>query len=335
MSLLAFQKQFPDEATCLTFLEDQRWANGRYCPHCGSLKSYKFADGKLFKCGDCRKKFTVKVGTMFSDSHVPLQKWFYAIYLNTSLKKGISSIQLAKYLDITQKTAWFMLQRIRYSVEKSGRGDLLGNIVEADETYVGGTRHDGKRGRGASGKTPVVGIAERKGEIRMEVTENTKAVTLDKIITDHVAPGSTVMTDEYRPYGHVTRLGYKHRRVNHTNKDFVIGQNHTNTIEGAWSHLKLSIRAIYIGVSPKHLQKYCAEYEYRYNTRELKDDERFDKWFGFVNGANLTYRKLIGIQHMILAPVGVAPAPKPKRMKKERPAEPRKFRGLPDDDTLN
>jgi transposase-like protein len=187
---------------------------------------------------------------MFSDSHVPLQKWFYAIYLNTSLKKGISSIQLAKYLDITQKTAWFMLQRIRYSVEQSGHSDLLGNIVEADETYVGGKKHDGIRGRGASGKTPVVGIAERKGEIRLAVTEDTTANTLDKAITDNVATGSTVMTDEYRPYNHVTRLGYEHRRVNHGAKNFVIGENHTNTIEGAWSHLKLSIRACILPLAP-------------------------------------------------------------------------------------
>ena len=239
MSLFAFQQQFPDEASCLAFMETQRWGeNGanRYCPHCGSLKSYRFADGKLFKCGDCRKKCTVKVGTMFSDSHVPLHKWLYAIYLNTSLKKGISSIQLATYLGITQKSAWFMLQRIRYSVEKAGRGDLLGTSVEADETYVGGKRHDGMRGRGASGKTPGVGSAERTGERRLEGTENTKAVPLDTIITDHGEPGATVMTDEYRPYSHVTKLGYKHRRVNHGKKDFVIGQNHTTTSEGAWSH---------------------------------------------------------------------------------------------------
>lgn len=330
MSLLAFQNQFPDESSCLEFLEAQRWANGRYCPHCGSLKSYKFADGKLFKCGDCRKKFTVKVGTIFSDSHIPLQKWFYAIYLNTSLKKGISSIQLAKYLGTTQKTAWFMLQRIRYSVENAGRGDLLGNIVEADETYVGGKKHDGKRGRGASGKTPVVGIAERKGEIRLEVTANTKAVILDKIITENVKPGSTVMTDEYRPYSHVTKLGYEHRRVNHSNKDFVIGQNHTNTIEGAWSHLKLSIQAIYIGVSPKHLQKYCAEYEYRYNTRELKDDERFDKWFGFVNGMNLTYRNLIGSGQMMTP--ALAATPIISKVEPARPPYAGEYRALPGDD---
>jgi transposase-like protein len=337
MSLFAFQQQFPDEASCLRFLETQRWgedSKNRYCPHCGSLKSYKFADGKLFKCGDCRKKFTVKVGTMFSDSHVPLQKWFYAIYLNTSLKKGISSIQLAKYLGITQKTAWFMLQRIRYSVEKAGRGNLLGNIVEADETYVGGTRHDGKRGRGASGKTPVVGIAERKGGIRLEVTEDTKAKTLDKIITDNVVPGSTVMTDEYRPYGHVTQLGYKHRRVNHGSRSFVVGQKHTNTIEGAWSHFKLSIRAIYIGVSPKHLQKYCAEYEYRYNTRELKDDERFDTWFGNVNVKNLRYKDLIGAGRLVLAPAGIVQSGAPRRVKKMRLTSEQPFRGLPGDDDL-
>lgn len=338
MSLFAFQKQFPNEASCLAFLEAQRWgedSKNRYCPHCGSLKTYKFADGKLFKCGDCRKKFTVKVGTMFSDSHIPLQKWFYAIYLNTSLKKGISSIQLAKYLDITQKTAWFMLQRIRHSVEKAGRGDLLGNIVEADETYVGGKKHDGMRGRGASGKTPVVGIAERKGEIRLAVTEDTKAATLNEVITDNVKPGTTIMTDEYRPYNNVTHWGYKHQRVNHSSREFVVGQNHTNTIEGAWSHLKLSIRAIYIGVSPKHLQKYCAEYEYRYNTRGLKDDERFDKWFDFVNGANLTYKKLVGAKRLTLAPViaasmpasTISPLPKKDRLSKYR-----KRRALPGED---
>lgn len=340
MSLFAFQQQFPDEASCLSFLETQRWgedSKNRYCPHCGSLKTYKFTDGKLFKCGDCRKKFTVKVGTMFSDSHIPLQKWFYAVYLNTSLKNGISSIQLAKYLDITQKTAWFMLQRIRHSVEKAGRGDLLGNIVEADETYIGGKKHDGQRGRGASGKTPVAGIAERKGEIRLAVTQDTTARTLEKVITDNVTPGSTVMTDEYRPYNHVMRLGYEHRRVNHSSKEFAVGQNHTNTIEGAWSHLKLSIRAIYIGVSPKHLQKYCAEYEYRYNTRELKDNERFDKWFGFVNGKNLAYKQLIGIKRLTFAPAIAASTPTPASStnplpKQDRLAKFRKPRALPGDD---
>jgi transposase-like protein len=218
-------------------------------------------------------------------------------------------------LDITQKTAWFMLQRIRYSVEKAGRSDLLGNIVEADETYVGGKKHDGQRGRGASGKTPIVGIAERKGEIRL----------------------ATVMTDEYRPYNHVTRLGYEHYRVNHSSKEFAVGQNHTNTIEGAWSHLKLSLRAIYIGVSPKHLQKYCAEYEYRYNTRDLKDDERFDKWFGFVNGANLPYRRLIGTGRLMLAPTVATPTPVPASStnllpKRDRLTKYRKPRALPGDD---
>lgn len=298
MSLLSFQKQFPDEASCLGFLEEQRWgkdSTNRYCPHCGSLKTYKFTDGKLFKCGDCRKKFTALVGTMFSDSHVPLQKWLYAIYLNTSLKKGISSVQLARYLDVTQKTAWFMLQRIRNSVEQVGQSELLGNkIVEADETYVGGKKHDGKRGRGASGKTPVVGLVERKGDIRLEATKDTTAVSLIEIIKNNVMAGATVMTDEYRPYNHVAKLGYAYERVNHSAKVFAVGRVHTNTIEGAWSHFKLSIRAIYIGVSAKHLQKYCAEYEYRYNTRGLNDSDRFYRWFEYVNGKNLRYKDLIG-----------------------------------------
>jgi len=171
----------------------------------------------------------------------------------------------------------------------------LGNkIVEADETYVGGKKHDGKRGRGASGKTPVVGLVERKGDIRLEATKDTTAVSLIEIIKNNVMAGATVMTDEYRPYNHVAKLGYAYERVNHSAKVFAVGRVHTNTIEGAWSHFKLSIRAIYIGVSAKHLQKYCAEYEYRYNTRGLNDSDRFYRWFEYVNGKNLRYKDLIG-----------------------------------------
>lgn len=206
--------------------------------------------------------------------------------------------------------------------------------------HVGGKKHDGRRGRGASGKTPVVGIAQRQGEIRLAVTQDTTAKTLEKVITDNVTPGATVMTDEYRPYNHVARLDYEHHRVNHASKEFVVGQNHTNTIEGAWSHFKLSLRAIYIGVSPKHLQKYCAEYEYRYNTRGLKDDERFAKWFGTVNGKNLRYQDLIRSSMLVFAPVGTGTALIPPTQelkalilpKKDRPKVLRKRRLLPGDE---
>lgn len=181
MNLIQFQENFGTEEACLEHLEVSRWdtkGERRYCPHCGSVRAYKFKSGKLFKCGDCRKQFSVKVGTMFTDSHVPLHKWYLAIYLAFSLKKGISSIQLSKYLGVTQSTAWFMLQRIRNTIVSSGNSQLLGDS-QIDETYIGGNKHDGKRGRGATGKTPVIGIVETSGgELRMTATTDTKCRTI-------------------------------------------------------------------------------------------------------------------------------------------------------------
>lgn len=203
MNLLEFQQQFNSEDACREYLEEMRWPEGRTCPHCGADKTYRFSDGKLFKCGGCRKQFTVKVGTIFSDSKVPLSKWFSAIYLSTSLKKGISPMQLSRYIGVTQKTAWFMLQRIRYALGNSEGGDLLHNVVEVDETYVGGKRR-GKRGRGAEGKTPVVGAVERNGRVVAKAVADTKVATVRRIIRENVEIGSCVVTDEYWSYNKTT-----------------------------------------------------------------------------------------------------------------------------------
>lgn len=291
MNLLEFQEKFSSEQVCLQYLEEMRWPQERYCPHCGSTKTYKFSSGKLFKCGDCRKQFTAKIGTIFSDSKVPLSKWFMAIYLSTSLKKGISSMQLSRYIGVTQKTAWFMLQRIRYALEQTGGDDLLQDIVEVDETYVGGKRQ-GKRGRGAEGKTPVVGAAQRQGKVVAKAVSNTKTTTVRQVIRDNVKIGSRIVTDEYRSYNKTTNDGYEHSRINHSAKQYVDGDIHINTIEGFWSHLKRGIDGVYHHVSPKHLQKYCSEYEYRYNTRTSTDYERFGQWFNCII-CRLTYRNLI------------------------------------------
>src|SRR3990167_8584161 len=153
MNLIEFQQKFGSEAVCLDYLEQARWPNERYCPHCNSTKTYKFSDGRLFKCGTCRKQFTAKVGTIFSDSKIPLNKWFMAIYLATSLKKGISSIQLSKYIGITQKSSWFLLHRIRYAVESDGKGNPLDGDVEMDEFWSGGKAPQAKK---FDNKTPVV-----------------------------------------------------------------------------------------------------------------------------------------------------------------------------------
>jgi transposase-like protein len=290
MSLLEFQAEFKDEETCLGFLAEQRWKNGRYCPHCGSYETYKYKDGKLFKCRDCKKQFTVKVGTIFSDSHVPLTKWFYAIYLNTSLKKGISSIQLAKYLGITQKSAWFMLQRIRYGLESAGHGDLLNNVVEVDETYVGG-KQTGER-RGPADKAVVFGAVERDGKARIKHVPSSGTRVLIPEIQKTISPKALIYSDQYGSYKSLLRRGYLHEKVNHSKLEFARGPIHTNTIEGAWNHFKLGLRAIYLGVSPKHLQLYCSEFEYRYNTRQMTDYERFTAWFASCKG-RVTYRALV------------------------------------------
>jgi transposase-like protein len=295
MSLLLFKQSFPDEASCIAYLELQRWGKDgkhRYCPHCGSYTTYKFKDGKLYKCADCRKQFTVKVGTIFSDSHIPLWKWFYAVYLNTSLKKGISSVQLAKHLELTQKSAWFMLQRIRYSMETSGNGSLLSGTVEVDETYIGGHKRGGK---GYQDKAPVFGAVERGGQVKMKHVKSTGARVLLPEIAKNIQPGTTIYSDQAWVYSTLNRRGYEHESVNHALGEFGRGEVHTNTIEGGiWSHFKKSLEAIYMSaVSVKHLQKYCAEFEFRYNTRELKDFERFEKWFGTVNKKRLMYRELV------------------------------------------
>src|SRR5665213_2008860 len=264
MNIFTIQQQFPNDEVCLAFLELQRWGeNGanRYCPHCGVTKTYKFSNSKLYKCSACRKQFTVTIGTIFEGSHIPLYKWFWAVFLNTSLKKGISSVQLSKYLEITQKTAWFMLQRIRYGLEVSGNTGLLANIVEADETYIGGkekNKHANKRTQGTQGrgseytKAPVVGLVERKGDLRLLTARYTDTPTIHQIIQQHVNPGSTVMSDEYRPYRFLHKLGYISLRVNHGQHEYARGDISTNALEGTWTHLKLSLQAIYVGVSKKH-----------------------------------------------------------------------------------
>lgn len=291
MTFLDFQKQFNDEAACLQFLADQRWQHGRFCPHCGSLDTYAFKNGKLYKCVDCHKQFTALVGTIFSDSHVPLTKWFCAIFLNTSLKKGISSIQLAKYLGITQKSAWFMLQRIRYGLEKAGHSELLNGVVEIDETYIGG-KQLGKRGAKYD-KAIVWGAVERGGKSRLKHVRTSGVSVLMPEIQKHVSPSATIYSDQYFAYKTLNRRGFTHDSVNHSDQEYARGSVHTNTIEGGvWKHFKKSIEAIYIQVSRKHLQLYCSEFEYRYNTRKKTDYERFTEWFGNCKG-RLKYRELV------------------------------------------
>lgn len=293
-NLFTFYGKFKDEQTCRDYLADLRWNGKTICPHCGSIdSSYRFKDGKLFKCRSCQKQFTVRVGTVFEDSHLSLQKWFLAIYLATSLKSGISSVQLSKYLGITQKSAWFMLHRIRQVVEEEGLE--LSGTVETDETYIGGKVNNRslKHRNDDDTKQVVFGMVERKGKTIMKHVISSGARSLLPVIQNKVNKDSKLYSDEWGSYASLKGMGYDHEKINHSRGEYVNGLIHTNTIEGVWSQLKRGIDGIYHHVSPKHLQRYCNEYQYRYNTRELNDFERFNDWLNLINNKKLTYRKLI------------------------------------------
>lgn len=306
-NLIQFYQKFGTEKQCQDFLFKSRWAHGVTCPKCGEIdvKTYKLASGRI-KCASCRNTFTVRTRSVFEDSPVPLQKWLLAIYLCGSYKKGISSIQLGKFINVTQKTAWFMLQRIRYVYENDSF-ELLDGEVEMDEAYIGGkdsNKHHNKRlktltGKGAQGhgsknsKAPVVGMVERGGNLRAIATKDTGSNTLMTLARRHIDINATIYTDEHMPYRTLPKLGFKHESVNHGVKEFVNGMASTNTAESFWSHLKRGINGIYHHVSAKHLQRYCDEYSYRWNTRTMTDGERFEDWFNHVNGKRLTYKSLI------------------------------------------
>lgn len=292
-SLLDVVKRFPDEQSCRDYLSEARWHGKVTCPHCNSSeKIYTFQSGKLFKCASCQKQFTVKVGTIFEDTALPLQKWFMGIYLITAHKKGISSVQLSKDLGITQKTAWFMLHRIRYAVRtKSFHTNPLSGIVEADETYVGGKGH-GKTGRGAEKKTPVFGIAERGGRVSAITVKRVDKKTLQAIMRKQVSRDAIICTDEWGAYAGLEETFDSHEVVNHGRKEYVRGDVHTNTIEGFWALLKRGITGIYHHVSVKHLNKYVDEFEFRWNSRKAKDPFRFYVMLNTSKG-RLTYKTLI------------------------------------------
>lgn len=270
-----------DEKSCRELLEQKRWNGKPICPHCGTIdeRHYKLKREGYYKCRHCRKMFSVTVGTMFEGSNIPLGKWFYAIDKFLSNKKGISSLQLSRDIGVTQKTAWFMLNRIRYNLNEteSYLYDKFEGIVQVDETYIGG-RNKGRfkfnRGRSLKQKIPVVGLLT-DDRVYAIVVQNTSGKTLKTLIYGLVTKGSTVVTDEYKSYNRLSNE-YIHERVEHGIRNYVNERGfHTNGIEGFWSHLKRGLKGIYHVVRPKHLQMYCDEFAYRYNTRKLDDLQRF------------------------------------------------------------
>lgn len=279
-SILQFQKHFDTDEKCRAFLEEQRWNGEPCCVFCGSVKVRRLKGGKRFQCNEkeCRKQFSVTVGTVAENTKIPLTKWFLAMYILSNHSKGISSLQLASWLDVTQTTAWFLNHRIREMLADNNP-ELLSGIVEVDETWVGGkisNQHVSKRKGKKAGdnKTMVFGAVAREGKVKTKVVPNTQAETLIDVIKDNVEAGSVMVSDENKAYNGLKK-DYSHARVNHSRKIYVKGAAHTNTIEGFWSLLKRQIVGIHHSVSPKHLQRYCTEAAHRYNNRKVTQDERF------------------------------------------------------------
>ncbi|GAA0577551.1 IS1595 family transposase [Craurococcus roseus] len=289
----------PDEDAAIAHFTRICWRDGPSCPYCKGSKIYTFKDGRTHKCAakGCGKRFSIKVGTIFEGTKLPLRTWILAIWMITSHKKGIASTTLARDLGITQKSAWFVLHRLREAAATRSFNGPLSGTVEADETFVGGrskNKHASKRTgiRGLSGKALVFGIVERGGDPRMVAASDLKARTVQGTIAEHVAPGSTVMTDEAPAF--VGLQGrYSHHSVNHGAGEYVRHFNiHTNTIEGAWSQLKRQIVGVHHLVSAKHLSRYAAECGWRYNRRKMAEGARADALIAGSDG-RLTYKALI------------------------------------------
>ena len=286
-----------DEKVCRDAMEQWRWNGNPVCPHCNGEKPYKLKDGKTYRCREktCRKDFTVTVGTIFENSKIPLSTWIASIFVITAHKKGISSLQLGRDLGITQKSAWFVLHRIRHIMGEP-EPEPLDNIVEVDETYVGGKFANMNRGRrkyfqenDIDNKVAVMGLLERDGKATLTVIgEN----TFKDVVRANVKPNAILMTDTHLSYQGLNMEYAAHHTVNHSQMEFKNGIAYTNTVEGFFSSLKRSIFGIYHQVSPKHLNKYCGETSYRYNTRKVTDKERFAQTMCNVEG-RLRYNTLI------------------------------------------
>lgn len=295
---------FSDEEKCIEFIANIRWPNGAVCPRCNSGEVSFVKTRRIWDCRACKKQFSVKLGTIFEDSPIHLSKWLPAVWLIASAKNGISSYELGKAIHVTQKSAWFMLQRIRLAMQDEARGMFSGK-VEVDETFIGGkarNMHKDKRnekitGTGGMGKTAVMGLLERHGpekssRVRIKVIADRKRKTLAPEVRQNVIGGSEVFTDALKSYDDLS-ADYVHQVIDHA-EEYVRGQVHTNGIENFWSLLKRSIKGTYVSVEPFHLFRYLDEQAFRFNTRKADDGRRFEQVVGSSVGRRLTYSALTG-----------------------------------------
>ncbi len=301
-------RHFSDAQTCHDFLVEMRWPEGVRCAHCESDKVGKLsvsANGKrrVWNCKACKKQFTAKVGTIFEDSPLGLDKWLPAVWLILNAKNGVSSCELARSLGVTQKTAWHMGHRIRLAM-KNGSLDRLSGEIEADETWIGGlsrNMHKNRRkkaikGTGGAGKVAIHALLERGADqtsrVRGNVVPDVQAATLVPILKAGIEPGATLYTDTAATYRWLRDTPFVHEMIDHA-EGYVAGRVHTNGIENFWSLLKRTLRGTYVAVAPKHLFRYLDEQAMRFNERAGNDASRFVAAMQQISGRRLTYAKLI------------------------------------------
>jgi len=296
-SLLDAVRYFSDLKVCNDYMRSIKWPHGLCCHHCGSTEVYELSTRPVLKCRDCKKQFSYKVGTIFEDSPLGLDKWFVAVWAIANAKNGISSHELGRALGVTQKTAWFMLHRIREAM-RTGTFRKLAGTVESDETFVGGEarnmhahiREKKIRGRGAVGKRIVHGLLERDGEVRASVVDAVEPDEMHPIIISNVERGSNLYTDEHKVYTQLDRY-FVHEVINHT-EAYVRGKVHTNGLENFWCLFKRMLKGTYVHCAAFHLQRYVDEECTRFNDRKMDDGNRFRKVMSRVFGRRLTWRFL-------------------------------------------
>lgn len=299
-TLLEAIQYFADEDVCVMTLAATRWPDGIVpCPECGCTDHYYLKSRRLWKCKDCKRQFSIKVGTIMEDSPISLTKWMPAIWLITNAKNGISSYEVHRALGVTQKTAWFMLHRIRLAMQ-AGSIEKMGGKVEADETFIGGKARNMHKdvkerritGTGGTDKTVVLGLYDREtGSVFVEVVDGRAKEDLQPVVRDMVEKGSFLFTDALPSYNGLSE--YRHQIVDHA-VAYVEGEVHTNSLENFWSCLKRTLHGTYVSVEPFHLFRYLDEQAFRFNERRMNDSERFTQVIGQVSGRRVTYRQLTG-----------------------------------------
>ena len=290
---------FPDQNSAISFLENARWPDGVKCAHCDSGDTTPIPSRQRHQCNECRKQFSVRTNSVFERSRVPLHTWLRAIYLLQTARKGISSIQLGKEIGVTQKTAWFMLHRLREAMDV--QAIKLSGVVEVDETYLGGlegNKHFKKkpaRGGGPAGKQPVIGLRARDGKTMAHPIPSVRRHELHKAIRENVEAGSMIYTDDFRSYDGLSYHGYQHDRVRHVRKEYVRGDVYTNSVESLWALLKRGYKGVYHHWNPKNTHRYVQEFVFRLNNVHPRKVtfEDLRAVIKLAIGKRLTYKELV------------------------------------------